>query len=94
MYRRTLVELLNEPGDTFPSRSSIEIISGKTLARTGSWHKAIVLVRSGEKRQLRLYGWQRNKDGEWRVRQKFNISKGYAAKISEILDSFATEVTR
>ena len=91
MNRQTLAELLPEQGDTFPRRSSIEIISGKTLAKTGSWHKAIVLAKTGDRMQLRLYGWQKNKDGEWRVRQKFNISKRYAAKVSEILDAFATE---
>ena len=64
------------------------MLAGKTLTRTQSWHKAIVLVSVGNKKQLRLFGWRKNKDGEWRVGQKFNISKGYAAKISEILDAF------
>ena len=91
MYQRTLEELLNEPGDSFPKRSEkITIISGRTLTKTQNWHKAIVLVVINEKKQLRLYGWRKNKDGQWRVGQNFNISKGYAAKISEILDAFVT----
>ena len=64
---------------------------GKTLAKTPNWLKAAVLVDVGEKHQIRLCGWQLNKEGEWRLRQKFNVSKGFAAKVSLILDTFATE---
>lgn len=89
MYFKGLTELLNEPGDVFPKRSELVILRGKTLAKTPTWHKAAVLVKVGEKQQLRLYGWQRTKTGEWRVRQKFNIAKSYAPTIGEILEAFA-----
>jgi len=92
MRRKSLTELLDEPGDAFPRRSSIKIVCGKTLVKTSKWHKAVVLAEVDNKRQLRLCGWQETTDGEWRFRQKFNISKGYAARLSEILDAFATEV--
>ena len=85
--------MLDEPGDTFPKRSKLEITRGKTLAKTPTWHKAAVLVEVGGKWQLRLLGWQLNKEGEWRLRQKFNISQGYAAQLAEILESFAMETS-
>lgn len=91
MFRQNLKDLLDESPDSFPKRSNIKMLAGKTLTRTPKWHKAIVLVSIGEKAQLRLFGWRKNKEGEWRIAQKFNISKGYAAKISEILDAFVME---
>jgi hypothetical protein len=86
-----LRNLLDQAGDKFPRRSELKIVCGKVLARTGTWLKAAVLVRVGDTDQLRLCGWQLNQEGEWRLRQKFNISKSYAAKVSLILDTFATE---
>lgn len=89
MYFKGLNELLDELGEKFPKRSELTILRGKTLTRTPTWHKAVVLVEVGEKQQLRLYGWQRTKDGEWRVRQKFNIAKGYAFALAEVCEAYA-----
>ena len=81
-------ELLTET-EGFPATGTgITIIRGKTLAKTGSWHKAVVLVETSGKKQIRLYGWQKNKEGEWKLRQKFNISKGYSVNLAEILIAF------
>ncbi len=80
-------EMLPET-EGFPTGSGIKIIRGKTLAKTGSWLKAVLLVQSGDKKQIRLYGWQKNKEGEYKVRQKFNISKGYSVRLAEILIAF------
>ncbi len=84
-----LEDLLDEPPESFPSRSSVKILRGKTLTRIGKWHKAAVLVDSGGKKQLRLYGWRKSKEGIWKVIQKFNVSRGYAARVGAILDAFA-----
>ncbi len=92
IYTKSLNEVLVESGDDFNVGQGIEAIRGKTLTRTPTWLKAAVLVRVREKHQLRLYGWQKNKEGKWKVRQKFNISKGYAADLSEIIDLFSVEV--
>ncbi|MHA2023839.1 MAG: hypothetical protein ACTSWQ_09280 [Candidatus Thorarchaeota archaeon] len=92
MFGATLEELLHEPAESFPSRSTIKILQGRTLVKTGTWHKAIVLIDMDGKKQLRLYGWNKNKENVWKVRQKFNISRRYAAKLAHILDAFATEV--
>ncbi len=91
MYFKGLVELLDEPGDRFPQRSNLKILRGKTLTKTPTWIKAVVLVEVEGKPQLRLCGWQRKKEGEWRLSQKFNISRAYAIKISEILEAYAHE---
>ena len=76
----------------FPVGEGIKVIRGKTLAKTGSWLKALLLVNVGDekqqKKQLRFYGWQKDKEGNYKVRQKFNVSKGYAAKIGEIMLAF------
>jgi hypothetical protein len=92
MFEKALDEILNEPAESFPSKSSIKILRGKTLAKTSTWHKAVVLVDVDGKKQLRFYGWNKNKENVWKVRQKFNVAKGYAVKIAHILDVFATEV--
>jgi len=91
LYFKGLSTLLDESGDSFPRRSALKILRGKTLTKTPSWHKAIVLVELTKGSQLRLVGWQLNKDGEWRMRQKFNISKGYALNIAEVCEAFANE---
>jgi hypothetical protein len=81
-------DLLPQTEEKFPVGSGIKIIRGKTLAKTGQWLKAILLVEVGDKKQLRMYGWQKNKEGEYKLRQKFNISKGYSADVAEILMAF------
>lgn len=91
VYFKGLSTLLDEPGDSFPRRSELKILRGRTLTKTPSWHKAIVLVELAKGRQLRLIGWQLNKEGEWRMRQKFNISKGYALNIAEICEAYAND---
>ena len=82
-----LEELLPET-EGFPTGEGIKIIRGKTLVKTGSWLKAILLVEVSDKKQIRLYGWQKNKAGEWKLRQKFNISKGYSETLASILVAF------
>ena len=84
-----IMELLNDDTSEFPVSKTIKVLAGKRLAKTSSWLKAIVLVETGNKKQLRLYGWQKNKEGVWKVRQKFNISKGYSQKLSTIFSSFS-----
>lgn len=91
VYFKGLSTLLDEPGETFPRRSDLKILRGKTLTKTPSWHKAIILVQLAKRRQLRLVGWQLNKEGEWRMRQKFNISRGYALNIAEVCEAYANE---
>lgn len=83
------MELLNDDTVEFPVSKTIKVLAGKRLAKTSSWLKAIVLVETGNKHQLRLYGWQKNKEGIWKVRQKFNISKGYSKKLSTIFTTFS-----
>ncbi|MFW9990486.1 MAG: hypothetical protein ACFFD4_00360 [Candidatus Odinarchaeota archaeon] len=75
----------------FPVGSGVNIIRGKILTKTTSWLKAVVLVETGGKKQIRLYGWQKDKEGNYKVRQKFNISKGYSISLARILKAFALE---
>ncbi len=91
VYFKGLSTLLDEPGDSFPHRSKLKILRGKTLTKTPNWHKAIILIEQAKGQQLRLVGWQRNKEGEWRIRQKFNIAKGYALEIAEACEAYANE---
>jgi hypothetical protein len=83
-----LIELLPET-EGFPTGTGIKVIRGKTLAKTPTWLKAILLVEVRGKPQIRLYGWQ-NIEGEYKVRQKFNISHGYSADLAEVLMAFYT----
>lgn len=89
-------KILSTPGEEYPAKktATLKPLFGCTLAKTGSWWKAIMLVEmktsSGLKHQLRLYGWQKNKNGEWKNRQKFNISKAkYVNDIIDIMQIFA-----
>ena len=83
-----LKELLPET-EGFPTGQGIKVLRGKTLTKTPQWLKAIVLTESRGKEQIRLYGWQKI-EGEYKVRQKFNISHGYSDKVAEILMAFYT----
>ncbi|UCE14396.1 MAG: hypothetical protein JSV04_04270 [Candidatus Heimdallarchaeota archaeon] len=85
----SLQELLTDDIDEFPVSKTIKVIAGKKLAKTAQWLKAIVLIETGGRHQIRLYGWQKNKAGEWKVRQKFNISQGYSEKLSQICHAFS-----
>lgn len=75
--------------DEFPVGNGIKVIRGRILAKTGQWLKAILLVEVQGKKQLRFYGWQKDKEGNYKNRQKFNVSKGYADDIAEIMMSFS-----
>tara|TARA_Y100000310_G_scaffold344754_1_gene459272 strand:+ start:4632 stop:5552 length:921 start_codon:yes stop_codon:yes gene_type:complete len=91
---KILKQLLNEDCKKFPAK--VPVICGKTLAKTGSWLKAVLLVKTKfgqtEKYQLRLYGWQKNKEGIWKQRQKFNISpSGYLGDMLNIFQVFIQE---
>lgn len=83
-----LKELLTDDPESFPVGSGINVLAGKLLTQTGTWKKAILLVKIDKKHQLRLYGWQKNKEGVWKLRQKFNMSKKYVTTISDALLAF------
>ena len=92
MTEEELKELLPEGPENFPVGEGVNVLCGRTLTRMGAWHKAIVLVADNRgKKQIRLYGWQKNKEGEFKMRQKFNISPGYANIIKEVLETFSGE---
>lgn len=87
-----LQKLLPEHPSRFPAK--VKLLCGKTLAKTGTWWKAITMAevgREGDPRyQLRLYGWQKNKEGVWKQRQKFNISSArYIAEVISAIQAFA-----
>lgn len=86
-YRIT-TELLNESPDSFPVGQGVDVIGGKTISKTRNWWKAILLVKtrfgSREQHQIRLYGWQKNKNDEYKLRQKYNISA--TASIGYLID--------
>ncbi len=85
-----LKDLLTDPIEEFPVSKTLKLVAAKKLAKTSSWLKAICLIELADgKHQVRLYGWQKNKAGEWKVRQKFNISKGYSEKLSRIFHAFS-----
>ena len=85
--------LLPEDGEKFPAK--VKVIAGKTLSKTGRWWKAILLVAVGNKIQLRFYGWQKNKEGLFKQRQKFNISPaGYLGDIISLLTVYLRESNR
>jgi len=83
-----LAALLPEGPEKFPVGEGVKVVRGRTLTQMGDWHKAIVLVDNRGKKQVRLYGWQRNKEGQYKMRQKFNISPGYSSVIREVLEAF------
>lgn len=94
--RLILEKILRTAGNTFPVRetSTLKPVCGLSLSKGKKWWKAIVLVRittsSGDKYQLRLYAWAKNNNGEWKLRQKFNISKArYVSNIVDVLTLFA-----
>ena len=85
-----LKEILTDPIEEFPVSKTLKLVAAKRLAKTSSWLKAICLIElAGGKHQIRLYGWQKNKAGEWKVRQKFNCSQGYSGKLSTIFQAFS-----
>ena len=93
---KSLRLLLPEDGSKFPIVGNLEPICGKTLVKSGNWWKAIVLtkqkVKNREKYQLRLYGWFKNEEGVYKVRQKFNVSlSSYLSNIIDILQVFVQE---
>jgi hypothetical protein len=93
---KVIKTLLPESGKAFPTGKGVNTICGKTFARTNKWWKAILLIKSkfgkNEKYQLRLYGWQKNKQGVYKNRQKFNISASrYVGDLIAILHVFIAE---
>ncbi len=82
--------LLPEDGKRFPVGKGINVICGKTFAKTNRWWKAVLLIKTKfdkvEKYQIRLYGWWKNNEGVYKVRQKFNISPSrYVVDLIDVL---------
>lgn len=89
-----LKQLLTEGGSIFPAK--VDVICGRTLAKTKTWWKAILLVKlRNNKYQLRLYGWQWNsKKKEYSQRQKFNLSASkYLVDIVFFLQAFIQDAS-
>lgn len=82
------LEKLLPQTEGFPTGTGITVLRGKVLSKTPQWLKAILLVETGNKKQIRFYGWQKNKEGDYKVRQKFNVSRGYAGVVAEIMLAF------
>ncbi len=86
---RGLRAVFPEPPSTFPANKwkSTKLLGGKTLVRTGSWHKAILLTENDSGIQLKFYAWvKRKKTGEWKAQQWFSLSPGTIDRVLEILD--------
>lgn len=92
-YASRLSELLPEPPSNFPTGEGIKVLRGRTLTKFGDWHKAILLIEIDGVKKLRLYGWQK-RNGKYKVRQKFNISVGYAEIIMMVTGTFISEFGR
>lgn len=83
------------PETDFPSLGEgLTVLCGKTLSRNNLWWKACLFVidRNG-KEQLRLYGWQKTRhgaliEGEYKLKQRFNVSKKFANILFEINAAF------
>lgn len=85
-----LRNLLSDGSTGYPVDKSIEVIASKSLYKGASYWKALLLVRLGyggsePKTQLRLYGWEL-KNGEWKQKQKFNVSR--AGYVYDLIDAF------
>lgn len=82
--------LFPEPPSTFPVNKwkRTKLVSGKTLVRTSSWHKAILLTEGGSGVQLRFYAWVKKHAGGWKAQQWFFLSPGTVDRVLEILDEF------
>jgi len=91
MAEKTLEELLPEKAEIFPVGKGVKVLRGKTLTKIGQWFKAIVLIEDDNKQQLRLYGWQKDKEGNYKTRQKFNMSSGYVKILIKIMQAFLEE---
>ena len=80
----------------FPVGKGVKVICGKTLSKTNRWWKVVLLVKikfgDKESYQTRLYGWQKNKEGIYKLRQKFNVSASkYIGDLINILRVFIEE---
>lgn len=89
-----LRQFLNEEGSSFPAQLDVEC--GKTLAKTKTWWKAILLIKlKNGRHQLRLYGWRwSEKKNRYTQQQKFNISTSrYLADIVFYLKAFVQDAS-
>lgn len=82
--------------EKYPVNKEIKVIAGKTLAKSNKWWKAMLLVELGfgsrKRYQIRLYGWKKNQHGEYKVKQKFNISPAlYLGELINIFYAFAED---
>jgi len=93
---KAIKALLNERGEKFPVGKGVNVECGRSFSKTGTWWKAVLLVKvrygKTEKYQLRLYGWQRNKEGIYKLRQKYNISASpYVSQLINAIRLFVEE---
>lgn len=86
---REVRALFPEPPSTFPVNKwkKTRLVAGKTLVRTSTWHKAVLLTEGSSGVQLRFYGWVKKRDGGWKAQQWYTLSLGSIERVLELLDS-------
>jgi len=91
-FTKQLLDKIKE----YPANEEIKVIAGKTLTKSNKWWKAVLLVELGfgdrKQYQIRLYGWKKNQQGEYKVKQKFNVSSAlYLGELINIFYAFAED---
>jgi hypothetical protein len=96
-YQLTILKNLLGEEEKFPAK--VEVVCGRTLAKTRDWWKAILLVKfltsKGERYQIRFYGWQKGSQGVYKTRQKFNLSQAkYLTTVIGVLHEYIPSIMK
>lgn len=86
-------EYAPEPIKDFPVHEMVKVIDGITLAKSGRWWSAALLVEWRGRSVICFYLWQKKND-HWKRKYKWQIrSKDDWAKIREAVDSFIGKIS-
>lgn len=58
--------------DEFPIHEDLDELDGRTIYKSNSWWKAVVLYNGFSGRKVGIYLWKQNGDG-WKRKQKYVI---------------------
>ena len=81
-----------EPIKDFPVHEMIKVIDGITIAKSGRWWSAVLLVEWRGRTAICFYLWRKSND-QWKRKYKWQIrSEDEWAKIREAVESFMEKV--
>jgi hypothetical protein len=79
--------------EKLPISEFYKVLDQATIFRSEKWWEAIVMIESFGKRSIAMYLWQKNRDGQWKRKHKFQLRDVTEwNKVKKAVDEFMSKL--